>query len=1075
MLTTTTVLAENRVYELTIAVAENGTYEPHPFEGLYVELEEPRVFQKLGGPDTNGHFHYLYENQSKDKWLMANRHKTSTQRRKAYWATGGNEPPAEGWKSKRSNNTKEGWKLTKQQGALASTLEQAEEGKGSVTLDGGVLCLQNKKQDDVTSSRDNSKTKTGSTTTKTWIMLEANDSRICDDNVDCEGAWDEDCIGRVFKAAKAVIIQGGESKTRGVYDLVRNNASRPLFYKRVDGWGFLRWWKGNSGGGEWVIGGAQDGVIGKVYRAPGKEDAVPSSNWTDADGSIVHNLTVSSSNTDIQDLLEKEKVEKDEDITCEDKDGKLLQLGREDERICDGIKWDCREGRDERSCDYHTGLSALVLVSINHQDRPISSKINRLLGTYEAQHVQRNQPLYPHNANTTGYYKHTQDSIFIIRDRRAEKWILKESRSPSESKRKDYYVSKRNTKIPEKGWKEVMEGGRENEANIIVSSLPKSITMEKLSQTDVSFEEPNEGILCTAKVTFQQVGEAFEEKPKKRLFIKQNDEKECDATLHCEDGLDEAICNRLASNTIYPSVLITSAVLVFGCLAQIVRANWKWLTEAIRSCCKPNEPQRRKPEVVHKYSGITEMTAKAQVDDLIRSVLNTETEEGRAENTEEGRGENDRTNQYRELHEIDGGIRLLTGSGFCLLSTPNQRHRLARLISTEEKKIHGSDEEAVRCMRKKGHSSKEMALCLDSVQPPGKLKTMDYAMQLPMNWILTRDYSCAKIIAILLVGMLPILRITLYTWDFTKDTTMVIYLFDARWIFIEDATIRGLIVVYAISILASSLALCWTVQMTKENGIVNLAKIKNGRIRRMARLLLLILTPIIPLCIIFRSVRLTMKTKKMVANWRKNQDTKSPSSAWIEIDILDKNKRNVKTALSSMKSAEANLEGTVQLFVLLCLYFIPLILPEKSGLGPEFEQNNQSAGVLVLLIFSPIVTLISNIAANIAAIDICKGRQLGFKSKSLIGLYLLCQLASHLCRMVPTVLASLDPIGPMAPALSPLHAAFLLLVPVLVNWFLIIMLMSDRITNLPGMINHLIREGVKKVKLKKYNKPLKCL
>ena len=106
-------------------------------------------------------------------------------------------------------------------------------------------------------------------------------------------------------------------------------------------------------------------------------------------------------------------------------------------------------------------------------------------------------------------------------------------------------------------------------------------------------------------------------------------------------------------------------------------------------------------------------------------------------------------------------------------------------------------------------------------------------------------------------------------------------------------------------------------------------------------------------------------------------------------------------ALFHMKSAEANLEGTVQLFVIICLHFIPFLLPKVSGLGSDFEPSQRSTGVYVLLFVSPVVTLISNIMATVSAMDINKGGQLSLKSKFIFGMYLLFQLACHLFRMVP--------------------------------------------------------------------------
>ena len=181
-----------------------------------MELEEPLTFQKLGGPNKEKQFDFLYQLPEDQTTWWIGTGKSASHKIGSFHAPGGAEPPATGWISM-GNNTKGSWKLTKQQASLASTLEQAEAEKGSATLDGGVLCLL---------------------AHKTWIILAANDSRLCDENVDCEGGWDipdKSCLGKDFRGTKALLIEGGEGKPRGVYDLVKNNDSRPLFYKRVDG------------------------------------------------------------------------------------------------------------------------------------------------------------------------------------------------------------------------------------------------------------------------------------------------------------------------------------------------------------------------------------------------------------------------------------------------------------------------------------------------------------------------------------------------------------------------------------------------------------------------------------------------------------------------------------------------------------------------------------------------------------------------------------------------------------------------------------------------------------------------
>ena len=192
--------------------------------------------------------------------------------------------------------------------------------------------------------------------------------------------------------------------------------------------------------------------------------------------------------------------------------------------------------------------------------------------------------------------------------------------------------------------------------------------------------------------------------------------------------------------------------------------------------------------------------------------------------------------------------------------------------------------------------------------------------------------------------------------------------------------------------------------------------------------------------------------KKMVATWRKNQHQESPSATWMKIDLLEKKKRNVKVALSTMKSAETNLEGNVQLLVLICFFFIPICLPNDSGLGSNFEHGNRSRGALIIVVGSPIATLISNVAATIYALDMGKDRQLSVKSKVIIGLYILFQLASNFFRIIPTILFTLG----SNPALSLGNAAVLLVTPIIINLCVFSLLMPDEIKKLPHRMFYLM-------------------
>ena len=261
---------------------------------------------------------------------------------------------------------------------------------------------------------------------------------------------------------------------------------------------------------------------------------------------------------------------------------------------------------------------------------------------------------------------------------------------------------------------------------------------------------PDGGLLCITKSSDPQL-------ERRRLFISKTDKRRCDENYDCRDGGDEVDCKKLADQTLYPSITATLA----ACVASVV-------AEIIVKCTK-----RKKSKTIER---IRRPEAEDIVDRIMRHILQIGTETTNEEELSDIRRQDEQgiANQYRKLHDtVSGGIRLLSGSGFCLLSTPNERHNLAKFIWTEENKIHKSEEEVRQCLRRKGCSSKEMAICLDHIEPPGCWKKLKYkVVEQPMNWFLKNNKS----LAFILIAALPVLKITMYMYDFSKDSALVFYL-----------------------------------------------------------------------------------------------------------------------------------------------------------------------------------------------------------------------------------------------------------------------------------------------------------
>ena len=100
----------------------------------------------------------------------------------------------------------------------------------------------------------------------------------------------------------------------------------------------------------------------------------------------------------------------------------------------------------------------------------------------------------------------------------------------------------------------------------------------------------------------------------------------------------------------------------------------------------------------------------SEVDKMIRCVM-------------EGR---EISGNYDLLHKTKGGVHMLIGAAFTLLSTPKERCTMARYIFDQELEIHVHRKDALKCLRSKGWSNKDMYVLLDHVEKAGCLKEAKY-------------------------------------------------------------------------------------------------------------------------------------------------------------------------------------------------------------------------------------------------------------------------------------------------------------------------------------------------------------
>ena len=315
------------------------------------------------------------------------------------------------------------------------------------------------------------------------------------------------------------------------------------------------------------------------------------------------------------------------------------------------------------------------------------------------------------------------------------------------------------------------------------------------------------------------------------------------------------------------------------------------------------------------------------------------------------------------------------------------------------------------------------------------------------------DYPKACLLATCggLITILPVFKVSWYVFDFSKDCALLVYFVSDRWDFIHHDTIIGLIIYYGISILASSLAMTYIVQVTNQNGIIDINAIDNIYKRRFLRIVLFLLSPITPVTIIVKSAWLSMKMTRMVSKWRKVEDS-SVSSLWLELEKMKEKKKKVSASFSQMKQLEINLEATVQMYVLITFYFVPRIVPTAHGLGSEFDKIDETWSSWLLLIGSTTITAFSVIVSTLSAMDLSKRGGLGTKAKAVLAFSISFQISSHMFKNVPIALSSLG----LAPALSPMKAALLLALPTVAHWLLLLVFMPPRVTGFQEKLVYLV-------------------
>ena len=633
------------------------------------------------------------------------------------------------------------------------------------------------------------------------LNLDWTDDRICDGVIwDCKMGRDERTCGfhSQLKDILVISVRTGANtqnsiaqRVSGLYIVEKDSAGNPGYYKHSNATSYI--YRSN---GAWLIGIGQLVKDNIPYYVSGKSEHIPETGWVASTNRRSAEILLPKENSDIRvdsissqfadKVTSKQGLRIDGGTICKIKSGGWEYLEHGNEKLCDGEVY-CDQGLDEYQCKHHLSLANSTFLIISGTTKGQD-------GIYEMQNDDLGNPGHFKQINGSGHVKRFQN-----------KWTIADG--PSRDNLVVLYFSNSNDTLEETGWKDRL--GTETETRVTL--VPPSINLAMLSKTEEEYDVP-EGLLCTENRRKQKGGTA------RRLLIRNIDRRKCDETWDCDKGGDEANCEMLEKETLIPSITVTSMIFQVGLVIQLSLFAWRKRKRRLGIVSQVPLESRRTTENL-----LAQNRAKDIVDSIIRSVDEDSTEMG----SKIGNGESDDLNtvagkdeQYKKLHkDIDGGVQLLVNTGFSLLSSPWKRHRLANFILTEESKFHKSEEEVLKCLRKKGRSSEQMALCLDHFQRPSCLKRFLHFIEQPLHWLLRSTNTGVRFTAALLLGIIPIAKVTFFMWDFIKDTALVIYLWDQRWNHIEFETIKGLIVAYGVSLAVSSFIMCCTIQITKDNGI----------------------------------------------------------------------------------------------------------------------------------------------------------------------------------------------------------------------------------------------------------------
>ena len=147
-----------------------------------------------------------------------------------------------------------------------------------------------------------------------------------------------------------------------------------------------------------------------------------------------------------------------------------------------------------------------------------------------------------------------------------------------------------------------------------------------------------------------------------------------------------------------------------------------------------------------------------------------------------------------------------------------------------------------------------------------------------------------------------------------KDTFFFAYLFQKLDV-ITSLFIKHLITVQGLTILSQGVITGLMIQF--DNNVIDLDSFAYPNYVWIVRVFIFVATPVMPVFVILRALRLSSEKRKLEVEWRRNQE--SICKTYLRYNRIDRKKRRVMEALADMKMVEVSTEGIPQLYILTVL------------------------------------------------------------------------------------------------------------------------------------------------------------